>query len=84
MNTKTLVNIKLTESEMQKISGVEMLLDSFLCIMQDAEVPQIFVQGKEYTQPEIESFSLFLSDLKFNENIKITDYDYGSNNKKFK
>ncbi len=84
MNTGTLVNIELTETEIQKISDVEMLLDSFLCIMQDTKVPQIFVKGKEYTEPEIERFSQFLGDLKFNEDIKITDYDYGSNNKKFK
>lgn len=77
MNTGTLVNIELTETEIQKISGVEMLLDSFLCIMQDTKVPQIFVKGKEYTEPEIERFSQFLSDLKFNEDIKITDYAYG-------
>lgn len=79
MDTKTLVNIDLTESEIQKISCVEMLLDNFLCIMQNTDVPQIFVKGKEYTEPEIERFSQFLGDLKFNEDIKITDYAYGNN-----
>ena len=83
MNTGTLVNIDLTENEMQKISSVEMLLDNFLCIMQNTDVPQIFVEGKEYTEPEIKRFSSFLHSLTFNKDIKITDYAY-TDNKKFK